>query len=638
MAMKKYHSILARCLANENIRILTGKYHTAHFNMKLRTLAMPTWKDMGDDLYEMLVGHEIGHALFTPAAGWDQCQKDYPEVPASFFNVIEDIRIERMVLDRYPGMIGPFLRGYEEMMAKDMFGIAKPGKIEKLTFIDKINIKGKLRTLIDIKFTDREMVFLEQLSKNKTFEDVVKTSVDIYYEFYNNKSTNIDLESFIDETDDEAGEPALDDVYSDQGERTTSLSDDELPDVDSTCSAVTYEMQEEKLRLSVLIDEDSLYVDDIRPGELEKILIPHSTLAMSRFNKNVVPLKMHIRQAKKTVNQMMKEFNLRKAAHALSRARISDTGTLDVGKIHKYRFDDDLFKQMTSVPQGQSHGIVMLIDYSHSMNRILDDVKYQAGILSMFCKQAQIPFTVYGFTDGGHHGYLDSRGDRDAEARITYRSMRMFELINSHLDRTDYNTALTYLISPTSVINSSIETTGTTPLGEALLLINRVVHKMKSELNLDKMTLVTLTDGQGSAISTVDGKDSPRSSGHSLLSIRMNNKVVTTRRSGMFPAIIKHIRSCGITTVGYHVVTNLISRTAAYPSHTNLARKSGILIGENYKGYDRHFVLEGRGLKKSGSFDLFYGGSKVIATEFKQFTNESAASRVLARKVMEVVG
>ena len=58
----------ARVLATENIHVLhDGKASTASFNTQSRVLTLPRWESMGSQLYDMLVAHEVGHALYTPA-------------------------------------------------------------------------------------------------------------------------------------------------------------------------------------------------------------------------------------------------------------------------------------------------------------------------------------------------------------------------------------------------------------------------------------------------------------------------------------------------------------------------------------------------------------------------------------------
>ena len=60
-------SVLARLLANENISVQQGNFETAFFDVENRVLGLPLWKEMSGDLYDLLVGHEVGHALYTPS-------------------------------------------------------------------------------------------------------------------------------------------------------------------------------------------------------------------------------------------------------------------------------------------------------------------------------------------------------------------------------------------------------------------------------------------------------------------------------------------------------------------------------------------------------------------------------------------
>ena len=63
---KEQKSNLAKLLATENINVIHQKVKTAYFIPKTRTLCLPIWEDMTNDLYDLLVGHEVGHALYTP--------------------------------------------------------------------------------------------------------------------------------------------------------------------------------------------------------------------------------------------------------------------------------------------------------------------------------------------------------------------------------------------------------------------------------------------------------------------------------------------------------------------------------------------------------------------------------------------
>ena len=76
MNNKIQKSNLAKLLATENIQVEHNKVVTAQFDVKNRILTLPIWKKMSNDLYDMLVGHEVGHALFTP----DFSKKQYKRV------------------------------------------------------------------------------------------------------------------------------------------------------------------------------------------------------------------------------------------------------------------------------------------------------------------------------------------------------------------------------------------------------------------------------------------------------------------------------------------------------------------------------------------------------------------------------
>ena len=63
-----------------------------------------------------LVGHEVGHALFTP-------DEDPPadSIPHQFVNVVEDARIEKLMKRKYMGLAKSFYKGYKELYDEDFF-------------------------------------------------------------------------------------------------------------------------------------------------------------------------------------------------------------------------------------------------------------------------------------------------------------------------------------------------------------------------------------------------------------------------------------------------------------------------------------------------------------------------------------
>ena len=67
---KATKDILARCMATEDIIVEhRSDVPSAYFDTKNRVLCLPVWKDMDNSVYDMLVGHEVSHALNTPCEG-----------------------------------------------------------------------------------------------------------------------------------------------------------------------------------------------------------------------------------------------------------------------------------------------------------------------------------------------------------------------------------------------------------------------------------------------------------------------------------------------------------------------------------------------------------------------------------------
>lgn len=174
-------STLARLLAQENINVIHGNYRTAWFNPEQRTLALPVWKDRGKSVYDLLTGHEVGHALYTPAQGWHDAVDDILGAPKAYLNVLEDVRIERKVQDKYPGLRHQFKKAYKQLAEEDFFGLSKVDDIQNLIVIDRINLKSKLGEFVDCRFVNSvEQDFFDRSFLTETFEDVVALAKEVY--------------------------------------------------------------------------------------------------------------------------------------------------------------------------------------------------------------------------------------------------------------------------------------------------------------------------------------------------------------------------------------------------------------------------------------------------------------------------
>ena len=71
--------------------------------------------------------------------------------------------------------------------------------------------------------------------------------------------------------------------------------------------------------------------------------------------------KTYKKSAQKEVNYLVKEFECKKSADAYARQATSRTGVLDTKSLHTYKYNDDLFKKVTVLPDGKNHGMIFVL-------------------------------------------------------------------------------------------------------------------------------------------------------------------------------------------------------------------------------------------------------------------------------------
>ncbi len=215
MNNKIQKSNLAKLLATENIQVEHNKVVTAQFDVKNRILTLPIWKKMSNDLYDMLVGHEVGHALFTP----DFSKKQYKRVekiPHSYLNILEDIRIDKKIKEKYPGLKKSYYRGQSELRERGFFG-DEDRPLDTYKFIDRLNIHAKNGSLTPVQFSEEEDIFVKEAMKTETFEDVINLAEKITGYAKNEKTPKYEPETADNDINfgDEEKEKLIDNTSSD---------------------------------------------------------------------------------------------------------------------------------------------------------------------------------------------------------------------------------------------------------------------------------------------------------------------------------------------------------------------------------------------------------------------------------------
>ena len=169
--MTNSKDVLAKLLSTEDVNVVRAEVPTASFDVKNRVLTLPTFVNVDESVENLMIGHEVGHALWTPVKGvTEEMAKD--KLLKAYANVIEDVRIEKMIQAEYPGLRQDFIKGYKKLADDDFFGIGKKD-INSLQLIDKINLYFKIGLKSGIKFSKEEFEIVSRVDSCKTFKEVI---------------------------------------------------------------------------------------------------------------------------------------------------------------------------------------------------------------------------------------------------------------------------------------------------------------------------------------------------------------------------------------------------------------------------------------------------------------------------------
>ena len=167
-------SLLAKLMATENLYVEQANVPTASFDVLNRILTVPILdSNLSGDLYDLFIGHEVGHALWTEVEGMKKAKSD--KVNMSVLNVVEDSRIERKIKTKYPGIKSSFVKGYSELFEQNFFE-TEGKELSQYNFIDKVNLHCKIGASLALPFDDEEKMLLDEVESTETFEDSVEVT------------------------------------------------------------------------------------------------------------------------------------------------------------------------------------------------------------------------------------------------------------------------------------------------------------------------------------------------------------------------------------------------------------------------------------------------------------------------------
>jgi hypothetical protein len=562
---------LARLLATEDLIVEHRSVDTASFNVGTRVLTLPTWDNAGEEVYDTLVCHEVGHALYTPDDEWWL----YNEISASIVNIVEDARIEKLMKRRYGGLSKTFFRGYSSLSEDDFFKLE--GKdLTKFNLADRINLYYKVGNFTDIPFFSNEETFLmNRTGLTETFDDVLEVAK-LIFEYCKTQAEKQKAEEANMQADEESEgslennsmsgqsneEPSMEEEGSGEdseeqemevtqsgGSNTTSgiqggeesgeieattdeMFTDSLKELSNLTSNETNYVEVPEVNLKqFIIDNQKIHNDMNTEWEGEEKKWKEEYLARLAKNPNIAkfyeshfggtrpinPLNIFEnvdadfaqfkKDAQKEVNYLVKEFECKKSAAAYARATTSRTGILNTTLLHTYKFNEDLFKKVSVIPDGKNHGLIFLLDWSGSMQNVLMDTIKQLFNLVWFCKKVNIPFEVYAFTNT----YPTSDRGEVEQKNLTLHMDSSFSLMNlltSKIRVKDMNTQMRNIFRLAKYFDSrggyyncpiGMNLSGT-PLNEAMICLHQILPQFQKENGLEKVQCVVLTDGESQPI------------------------------------------------------------------------------------------------------------------------------------------
>ena len=731
---------LAKLLATEDLIIENKRVPTASFDVDRRVLTLPMWDKASATVYDLLVGHEVGHALYTPNENW---KLRYPEIPMSFVNILEDVRIEKLMKRKYAGIVKTFHMGYKELSDQDFFELGE-NEVEDMNLPDRINIHHKIGKFVDVPMSEDEVYFRDSALNTDTFDEVLELANELheFMKTQHTESIKIDLpfdgaemeqgggskvdpipsedksDSFDSiESESSDGEESEEQESGDNSDETTGFppefSDSPIGGEHCDFETITdklfsdnLENLNDKNRNTGVYDTDYCTIPELNLETVKaKNVDVHKHLdeewiaqqqhydneLLKEENKYRIPMNLYAsvdneyrlfrRSAQKEVNYLVKEFECRKSADAYARATVSKTGVLDCTKLHSYKYNEDLFKKVTTLPDGKNHGLIFVLDWSGSMSNVLKDTVKQLFNLIWFCKKVQIPFQVFAFTNewnrgdkqfdeyGNYRGYAypkDHHVKKDGQLYIEAQ-FAMVEFLTSDCKKGDLEHQMMNIWRLMSCLDqrgrwdssvyyqcpSRLSLSGT-PLNEALVSLNQIIPEFKKKTGVQKIQCITLTDGEAHPLKFHKEFKSRQGNEQYLGTRSAHGNVFIRDKNGrtyhcadayydLTTALLNQLRGrfpdvnfLGIRVVDNRDCNSFVRRYVDYDyerHQTIMAqwRKTKSLMITEGGGYHAYFGLSSSALNSDSSFEVKEDATKA---QIKSAFKKSLSAKKMNKKVL----
>ena len=689
-------SQLAKLLATEDLIVEHRKVDTAQFNVQTRVLTLPNWERASNNVYDSLVAHEVGHALYTPDREWFKEVK----IPQSFVNIVEDVRIEKLMKRRYAGLAKTFYNGYNELNDNDFFEIENED-LDDFNIADRVNLHYKIGSWVDVPFSVSEKSIVGVIGNVETFDDTLSAAEALYNlckketekkqkEAENNKEDFFldNKDSGMDNTDsdvDDSNSDSVDDSDSnvegdidiDYQPTTNSggINASDLPDIEEPEIHTAKAFEDALKDLTNLNDgnKENVYVE-LPQVNLKNIIVPNNVVhdrinfhwqeEEKRWTDNKGDYLLHEgcydssdneyykfkKNAQKEVNYLVKEFECKKSASAYARSTVARTGVLDTTKLHTYKYNEDLFKKINVVPDGKNHGLVFILDWSGSMSPVMSDTIKQLYNLLWFCKKVSIPFEVYAFTnDYPREQFMTSSYEKKEGYAFIEETFSLLNLFSSKAKSKELEIQMKNIFRIACGFDRNVWTyysiplgmnLSGTPLNETLVALHQILPQFKKQNNVEKVQCVILTDGEGAPLRYSKKFQRHWESEDYMGSQYINeNCIIRNRKTG-------HTYSCAGLGHWADVSDLLIKDLRQSFPHTNfigiriLANRDASQFIRRYTGYedDSYYKINSRWKKeksfaiKNSGYHTYFGLSSSSLSNDDEFQVQEDATKAQIKR------
>ena len=694
IAANKQMDLFAKLLAKENISVERANVSTASFDILNRVLTLPVWKDMAPVTEQMLILHEVGHAL---ASNIDECEDIFGgelSYLKSYVNVIEDARIERIMKQKYPGSKKVFFDGYKNLLDQDFFGI-RERNVNRMLLIDRINIHFKTGSLMNIQFSEDESVFVKRIEEVKTLTEVIEIAKEIYEFSKQQKGSwdgDLNIKLLYSEAEEDAEYSGQTQYYQDEEFDDTESDDVEFDEendnvsrrgggsIGDDLSDTNFESETEAnfaRRLSQQCDVNSIYqyfepVFEYRYADHQNIIPFKQVEADFRNTQYFVDLMNTTRDAynkfmvgtNQTVSYLVKEFEMKKAAASYKRQQQSKTGTINTRKLYQYQLNDDIFRQITKVQNDKRHSMTFFLDWSSSMSVYMHETVEQLIGLVAFCRRINIPFNVFAFSDA-FYSAANNKYTYNENGIGNNNKFALIELFSNKMSNNEFNFMCQSLYSNVWWHVSGYHLNGT-PLNLALTYAVEYMGKFISENGTEKNSFILLTDGEGEGItnskkSIINGKSYDRKTGkhHNYRSYlrdpitKKEYNVSCNDNIGATNTLLDIIRSrYGVNVIRFFVSPARSRNIRTFMNRNNISqslvsvvdeltkkiRKDGYLQVDGIDGVDKLFIVNANSKVQDEEMEIDSDMSaRQISNQLKKSMQTSRTSRVLLSRFIDEI-